>query len=85
MEKIASAAIRKDGIVYPCWAHTFLEIKRMNLHAPDDVMKHAEQGFVTSTGRFVDRVEALSIAYNAGQVIHKHHPLDELMSEDTRP
>lgn len=84
-EKIASAAIRKNGVVYPCWAHAFLEIKRMNLHAPDDVMKHAEQGFVTSIGRFVDRKEALAIACMAEQVIYKHHPQDKLLSEDLRP
>ena len=30
--------------------------------------KPEDQGFYTSTGRFVDRVEAMRIAFNAGQV-----------------
>lgn len=41
-----------------------------------------EQGFITSTGRFVDRVEALKIATAAGQVRTKHPPLGGLTSED---
>lgn len=36
-EMIRSAAIRKEGVVYVCWAHTYPEIKRMNHDAPDDV------------------------------------------------
>ncbi len=42
------------------------------------------QGFLTSTGRFVGREEALRIATAAGQLIGrtKHRPLDKLMSED---
>lgn len=32
---------------------------------------HKEQGFITSKNRFVDRVEALEIATNSGQVIDK--------------
>jgi hypothetical protein len=43
---------------------------------PDD------QGFITSTGRFVTREEACVIARNAGQIIKKHGPDDELFSED---
>lgn len=85
-ERIRSAAVRKAGIVYPCWAHSYDEIKRMNLDVPDDVLKgeDSEQGFVTSQGRFVDRVEGLAIATAANQIIEKHSPDDELMSEDTR-
>jgi len=37
------------------------------------------QGFLTSTGRFVDRVEAAMIARNAGQIASKTESLD---SED---
>ena len=42
------------------------------------------QGFMTSMGRFVDRREALQLATAAGQLEGrtKHHPLDQLMSED---
>jgi hypothetical protein len=43
-----------------------------------------EQGFLTSSRRFVDRREALAIATKAGQLEgrHKHEPIDKLMSED---
>lgn len=40
------------------------------------------QGFYTSVGRFVDRVEALDIANNANQIIKKHPSYDQLYSED---
>jgi hypothetical protein len=84
MEKIRSAAIRKGGKVYVCWAHAWHEIKRMNLDYPYDNFRDAEQGFVTSNGRYVGRVEALKIATEANQVVKKHHPLNELLSEDLR-
>lgn len=84
IEVIRSAAVLKNGVVYVCWAHTYLELKRMNLDVPDDVLKHSEQGFVTNTGRFVDREEALLIAQAAGQIKHKHGGPDTLYSEDLR-
>lgn len=40
------------------------------------------QGFVTSAGRYVDRVEALKIAQAAGQIIEKHGNRNKLFSED---
>lgn len=40
------------------------------------------QGFLTSEGAFVDRVEALAIAQAAGQLICKTQPEDMLFSED---
>ena len=39
-----------------------------------------EQGFLTSTGRFVDRVEAKKIAFNSGQI--KETISNTLTSED---
>lgn len=41
-------------------------------------------GFLTSAGLFVDRKAALAIAVAAGQLEGrvKHHPLDQLTSED---
>lgn len=41
-----------------------------------------DQGFITSTGRYVNRHEACVIAKAAKQIIKKHAPLDELCSED---
>jgi hypothetical protein len=40
------------------------------------------QGFVTSTGRFVDRKEGLAIAKAANQIVKKHGSNRELYSED---
>lgn len=45
-------------------------------------INNGEQGFITNTYRFVDRKEALEIANNFGQIIKKHRPVDELLSED---
>ena len=41
-----------------------------------------EQGFVTNSGRFVDREEALTIAAAAKQIIKKHGTLSRLFTED---
>ena len=40
------------------------------------------QGFVDNDFNFVDRKTALEIAEQAGQIIRKHAPTDELLSED---
>lgn len=40
-----------------------------------------KQGFVTSTGRFVDREEGLIIATAANQLLERHRHLRELFSE----
>ena len=45
-------------------------------------IRAVEQGFLTSDGRFVDRVEGLAIALAAGQVITKHGNPNQLFSED---
>jgi hypothetical protein len=41
-----------------------------------------EFGFVTSTGRYVDRIEAKSIALNAGQLKNTNTKFFNLTSED---
>ncbi len=43
---------------------------------------HVDQGFLSSDGRFVDRIEGLNIAQAAGQIVHKHPSFDHLYSED---
>lgn len=46
-------------------------------------IKPKNQGFYTSKGRFVDREEAMQIAYAAGQVTQKQFELStDLYSED---
>ena len=68
-ETIATAAVRADGVVHtvprPGRHHTVLNA------LPNHIGRRAErdQGFVTSTGRFVDRIEGAAIALAAGQVI----------------
>lgn len=39
-------------------------------------------GFMTNLSRFVDRKVGLKIAEEAKQIIKKHAPYDQLMSED---
>ena len=84
-ETIAAAAIQIDGVT--------ISLPRPARHA--QVMQSAEaflgeyslayacQGFVTSHGRFVNRVEAKMIAHRAGQptVREDMHPRDAF-SED---
>lgn len=91
MERILCAAIWfQDGI-----AHSHQPVgmgyvacghRHHNIHnqpRAERLLPHAS-GFLTSAGRFVDRREGLAIATAAGQLEgrEKHHPLDELMSED---
>ena len=49
------------------------------------IKKEAKQGFLADSyfgSRFVDRKEALQIAEKAGQIINKHSPKNQLLSED---
>ena len=81
MEEIKHACIiRNDGIVEKAKSHPEI-IKR----CPYGTCKAgSKQGFLTSTGRFVDRKEALQIAIKSGQIDKNlktiHH--NELISEN---
>ncbi len=49
----------------------------------ENALVHPEkQGFLTSTGRFVNRVEAYQIAYRAGQLLRNTAGRPELYLED---
>lgn len=50
-----------------------------NIHRNDGKEYKTTQGFITSTGRFVDRKEAAVIAYNSGQIKEQ---VKQLFSED---
>lgn len=50
--------------------------------APEGAHDSAGRGFLTSEGRFVDRMEAASIAIAAGQVTRVAWPSRGLYSED---
>lgn len=73
------------GIVIAGWRHgnciatmTSLGELRSVTFGPDSVGENV-QGFITNTGRFVDRVEAAKIAFEAEQI---KYPKDILYSED---
>lgn len=74
---IMCSAVRKGTLIYIGKNHAECFIQ-----APKGALRNAEQGFLTKSGLFVDRVLGLEIAMHYGQVKHKHPPLDELMSED---
>lgn len=83
--RIAGPAIRKDGKVWsvPIPASHYsvsLEMSRFDCVEP----LKGEQGFVTTTGRYVDRREARVIASAAGQIVNPITGSDDLFSEELR-
>lgn len=83
-ETVECAAVQKDGVVYVVprpgrhdkaihLCVSALGIRSIGNH---------EQGFVTSTGRFVDRGEAARLAYAAGQLMKLDFQPKTLFSED---
>jgi hypothetical protein len=86
-ETIARAAIQaRDGQVWsvprPGRHHDVIALMAERPgHDPRDCSPE-RQGFTTSTGRFVGRVEGMQIAKAAGQVINKPHAPMRLFSED---
>ncbi len=83
METITKAAIKNGDRIWslnkPGRHHDVLAIMATNLVYQLDL---DIQGFITSTGRFVDRKEACLIATKAKQILVKTRPLDTLFSED---
>lgn len=82
-ETIEAAAIRVAGVVYtvprPGRHHDVFKV--MPRH--HTLSSHIDgQGFITSTGRFVDRKEAALIARAANQLIREPTPSYMLTSED---
>ena len=75
--KIEYSALKHNGKVYTGRNHA-----ECFLQEPKGVLRNAEQGFVTTKGRFVERKKALKIAKFYNQVKHKHCPEDRLLSED---
>lgn len=76
-DKIMCSALRKDNVIYSGVTHA--DCFRQ---APKGELRCAEQGFLTNSGDFVDRKLGLKIAEYYNQVVQKHPPLDELLSED---
>lgn len=86
-ERIVAAAIKSDasGIVYhveaPGRHHNVIAIMPRVGEGPK--RECGEQGFLTSSGRFVDRTEGLAIAKAANQIIRRcGGDSDELFSEN---
>jgi hypothetical protein len=69
-ERIVAAAIQINGVTIslpmPARHHTVMHSMSMAL-IPDERLSAATQGFLTSDGRFVNRVLARDIAFRAGQ------------------
>jgi len=83
VETVERAAVQYEGVTY--------SVPRPGRHDAVCRLMHEQglesetmrlQGFVTSTGRFVDRREAAIIARQADQLIRKTFPTDLLFSED---
>jgi hypothetical protein len=70
-ETIVAASVKFHGVVctLPPPARHHHVLHAIHAVCPDEVIGPDEQGFVTSTGRWVDRPEAKRIAIAAGQVI----------------
>jgi hypothetical protein len=83
-ERIISAAIHLGGLVLslpsPARHHTLINSAAQKLEMKPPIL--GIQGFLTSTGRFVNRKEACFIATEAGQIMVKTGSTDELYSED---
>lgn len=87
-ERIIAAAVQVEGVTIslPLPARHGQVLAAMDaMHLPDYQLHRATQGFLTSTGRFVNRVQAKQIAHMAGQPQlrpeHERHQRD-LFSED---
>lgn len=83
MPKIVAAAIRQDGMV--CFVprpgrHS--DVIRAMARSGIPIPIVGEQGFLTSTGFFVDRKRAKDVAIVSEQVLDGRGKLPELFSED---
>lgn len=85
-ERLTGVALRWEERVYslpaPKKHHDLIAHAREILELPREACNATCQGFVTNTGRFVDRVEALAIAKAAGQVKRDIGRARILFSED---
>lgn len=75
MEKITKAAIQHNGKIYTGYRHGNI-MQDMAHEGVQGRVETQEMGFLTDTGRFVSRVEAAKIAYEAGQIPNGIYSLD---------
>lgn len=81
MERIVGPALRFQFMVMSGLIAERHDHGKLMRNCSEDMACAADQGFVTSLGRYVDRVEGLRIARDAGQVVRSVSNSDELFSE----
>lgn len=84
-ETIETAAIRANGTIFSLprpGRHCDVFKDMRENHGIENVLGPDNQGFVTSTGRFVGRQEAMRIAKAAKQIERGKFQPDTLFSED---
>ena len=83
-ERIVSAAVFHGATISsppPARHDTILKALDLIMDIDATKVRPIDQGFLASTGRFVNRADAYAIAYRAGQITDTpHYPL--LYSED---
>ena len=84
MTRIVSAAIRVGDMIASMPAparhgHVLRPLCELN---NEICVQPEDYGFLTDAGKFVDRGEAKRIAREAGQLLPRCSPRDELFSED---
>jgi len=70
-------SVPRPGRHHDCFNQEFPVVRVIRAVSAEET-----QGFVTSTGRFVDRMDGLKVATEAGQIKTKTGPADLLFSED---
>lgn len=84
-ETIVAAAVQIEGVTFslPQPARHGQVSHSLEGVVHDDQITTATEGFLTSTGRFVNRVQAKHIAHRAGQTIIRDNPHSrDAFSED---
>lgn len=76
--RIVAAAILKEGALHVGYRHN--RIINSAAHRGDS-LKNCPQGFITTDGKFVDRLEGARIALGSGQIVELGWP-PNLYSED---
>ena len=83
-ESIVAAAIQYEGVTFslPQPARHHVVMHSLDMVLTVEQMARACQGFLTSTGRFVNRAQARQIAHMAGQEPKSTGGSHTLFSED---
>ena len=81
MEKIKSAAIRKNGVIYTGKSHWII-IEDISLTGMD-LSENSEEGFITEEEKFVDRCEGAKIAFESGQINFHTERLSSCMIKES--